>query len=57
VDTDVSPLMTQQLYADLINLDPALPVTYVPMPGFDHGTASAPSLVKFVKQFLVIRGN
>jgi pimeloyl-ACP methyl ester carboxylesterase len=57
VDTDVSPLMTQQLYADLIRLDPALPVTYVPMPGFDHGTASAPSLVKFVKQFLVIRGN
>jgi hypothetical protein len=57
VDTDVSPLMTQQLYADLINLDPALPVTYFPMAGFDHGTASAPSLVKFVKQFLVIRGN
>ena len=57
VDTDVSPLMTQQLYADLINLDPTLPVTYFPMPGFDHGTASAPSLVKFVKQFLVIRGN
>ena len=56
-DTDVSPVMTQQLYADLIKIDPALPVTYVPMPGFDHGTASAPSLVKFVKQFLVIKGN
>ena len=56
-DTDVSPVMSQQLYADLIKLDPALPVTFIPMPGFDHGTASSPSLLRFVKQFLVIKGN
>jgi pimeloyl-ACP methyl ester carboxylesterase len=56
-DIDVAPVMTQQLYADLINLDPALPVTYIPMPGYDHMSASAPSLINFVKRFLVIRGN
>ncbi|MEI7830241.1 MAG: lipase family protein [Prolixibacteraceae bacterium] len=55
-DTDVSPLMSSQLYADLIKLDPALPVTYIPLPGMDHSTASAPSLVAFVKRFLVIKG-
>jgi len=55
-DTDVSPLMTSQLYTDLIKLDPNLPVTYIPMPGLDHGGASAPSLVNFVKRFLVIKG-
>jgi len=57
VDTDVTPLMSQQLYNDLVKLDPTLPVTYLPMAGFDHGGASAPSLVNFVKRFLVIRGN
>lgn len=56
-DTDVSPLMSSQLYADLIKLDAALPVTYIPMAGFDHGSASAPSLVSFVKKFLTIKGN
>jgi len=55
-DTDVSPLMSSQLYADFMKLDPTLPVTYVPMPGLDHGGASAPSLVNFVKRFLVIKG-
>ncbi len=57
VDTDVTPLMSQQLYNDLVKLDPSLPVTYIPMAGYDHGGASAPSLVNFVKRFLVIRGN
>lgn len=56
-DTDVSPLMSSQLYADLMKLDGSLPVTYIPMPGFDHGSASAPSLVSFVKKFLAVRGN
>jgi len=55
-DTDVTPLMTKQLYDNLMLLDPTLPVTYIPMPGLDHGSASAPSLVNFVKRFLVIRG-
>lgn len=55
-DTDVSPEMTRQLYDDLIKLDATLPVTYIPMPGMNHGTASAPSLVNFVKRFLVIKG-
>lgn len=55
-DTDVSPLMTSQLYTDLMNLDPTLPVTYIPLAGMDHGQASAPSLVAFVKRFLVIKG-
>ncbi len=54
-DTDVTPVMTSQLYADLMKLDPTLPVTYIPMPGYDHGGASAPSLVNFVKRFLVIK--
>jgi len=48
--------MTKQLYDNLMLLDPTLPVTYIPMPGLDHGSASAPSLVNFVKRFLVIRG-
>lgn len=56
-DTDVSPAMSEQLYDDLVQLDPALPVTYIPMPGLDHGGASAPSLISFVKKFLVIKGN
>lgn len=56
VDTDVTPLMSQQLYDDLIKLNPALPVTYIPMPGFDHTGASAPSMLSFVKRFLVIKG-
>lgn len=55
-DTDVSPEMTRQLYDDLIKLDATLPVTYIPMAGMNHGTASAPSLVNFVKRFLVIKG-
>lgn len=55
-DTDVSPMMTSQLYADLMKLDPALPVTYIPLPGMDHGMASVPSLANFVKRFLVIKG-
>ena len=55
-DTDVSPLMTKQLYDNLMLLDSTLPVTYVPMAGMDHGSASAPSLVNFVKRFLVIKG-
>jgi pimeloyl-ACP methyl ester carboxylesterase len=55
-DTDVSPLMTSQLYSNLMKLDPAMPVTYIPLPGMDHGMASAPSLVAFVKRFLVIKG-
>lgn len=55
-DTDVSPLMSKQLYDDLMKLDPSLPVTYIPMAGLDHGGASAPSLVNFVKRFLVIKG-
>jgi dipeptidyl aminopeptidase/acylaminoacyl peptidase len=56
-DTDVSPLMSSQLYSDLMKLDPSLPVTYIPLAGLDHGGASAPALVKFVSRFLVIRGN
>jgi pimeloyl-ACP methyl ester carboxylesterase len=56
-DTDVSPTMSRQLYEDLMKLDPALPVTYIPMPGLDHGSASAPSLISFIKKFLVIKGN
>ena len=55
-DTDVSPLMTKQLYDNLMLLDPTLPVTYIPMAGMDHGSASAPSLVNFMKRFLLIRG-
>lgn len=56
VDSDVTPLMSQQLYDELVKLNPALPVTYIPMPGFDHTGASAPSMLSFVKRFLVIRG-
>jgi dipeptidyl aminopeptidase/acylaminoacyl peptidase len=56
-DTDVTPLMSQQLYDNLVKLNPALPVTYLPMPGYDHVGASAPSLLGFVKRFLLIRGN
>jgi len=56
-DTDVSPAMSRQLYEDLLKLDPALPLTYIPMPGLDHGSASAPSLISFIKRFLVIKGN
>lgn len=56
-DTDVSPAMSKQLYDDLVKLDPTLPVTYIPMAGLDHGGASAPSLVSFVRKFLSIRGN
>ncbi len=55
-DTDVSPLMTSQLYTDLMNLDSTLPVTYIPLAGMDHGGAAVPSLVGFVKRFLVIKG-
>ncbi len=55
-DTDVPPAMTSTLYNDLMALDKTLPVTYIPLPGMDHGVASAPSIVKFVKQFLVIKG-
>ncbi len=55
-DTDVPPVMTQQLYDDLMKLDPTLPVTYIPLAGMDHGLASAPSLINFVKRFLVIKG-
>ena len=55
-DTDVTPLMSLNLYNDLIKLDPALPVTYLPLPGMDHSTASAPSLINFVMRFLVIKG-
>jgi pimeloyl-ACP methyl ester carboxylesterase len=56
IDTDVSPAMTKTLYDDLMKLDPSLPVTYIPMPGMDHTLASAPSLINFVKRFLVIKG-
>jgi hypothetical protein len=56
IDTDVSPVMTKNLYDDLMKLDPSLPVTYIPMPGMDHTLASAPSLINFVKRFLVIKG-
>jgi hypothetical protein len=56
-DTDVSPTMSKNLYDDLVKLDPSLPVTYIPMPGLDHGGASAPSLITFIKKFLAIRGN
>jgi alpha-beta hydrolase superfamily lysophospholipase len=56
-DTDVNPLMSKQLYEDLMKLDPALPVTYIPLPGLDHGLASAPSLITFVKRFLTIKGS
>jgi pimeloyl-ACP methyl ester carboxylesterase len=55
-DTDVSPLMSKQLHEDLLKVDPAAPVTYLPLAGMDHGLASAPSLVSFVKRFLVIKG-
>ena len=55
-DTDVDPLMSKQLYDDLMKIDPALPVTYIPMANLDHVGASAPSLVKFVSRFLVIKG-
>ena len=56
-DTDVSPIMSKQLYEDLMKIDPMLPVTYIPMANLDHGGASAPSLVNFVGRFLVIKGN
>jgi pimeloyl-ACP methyl ester carboxylesterase len=56
-DTDVNPIMSKQLYEDLMKLDPMLPVTYIPMANLDHGGASAPSLVNFVSRFLVIKGN
>ncbi len=55
-DTDVSPEMSKQLYEDLMKLDATLPVTYIPMAGMNHGMASAPSLVNFVKRFLAIKG-
>ena len=55
-DMGVSPLMTSQLYTDLMSLDSTLPVTYIPMAGLDHEGAIAPSLVAFVKRFLVIKG-
>lgn len=55
-DTDVSPEMTRTLYNDLMKLDSTLPVTYIPMAGLDHGGASAPSLINFIKRFLVIKG-
>jgi len=54
-DTDVAPEMSKQLYDDLMKLDATLPVTYIPMAGMNHGSASAPSLVNFVKRFLVIK--
>lgn len=56
-DKDVSPSMSKQLYDEMIKLDPNLPVTYIPLAGLDHGSASAPSLISFVKKFLVIKGN
>jgi len=56
-DTDVTPLMTQNLYNELMKLDPSLPVTYIPLPGMDHGAASAPSLINFMSRFLVIKGS
>lgn len=55
-DTDVTPLMSSTLYNDLMGLDKTLPVTYLPMPGLDHGSASAPALINFVKRFLAIKG-
>jgi len=55
-DTDVTPLMSSTLYNDLMSLDKTLPVTYIPMPGLDHGGASAPALINFVKRFLAIKG-
>ncbi len=55
-DTDVNPIMSKQLYEDLMKIDPSLPVTYLPMANLDHGGASAPSLVNFVSRFLVIKG-
>ena len=55
-DLDVPPSMTSQLYADLMNLDASLPVTYIPLAGMDHMQASVPSLAAFVKRFLVIKG-
>lgn len=55
-DTDVPPLMSSTLYNDLMNLDKTLPVTYIPMAGLDHSSASAPTLINFVKRFLVIKG-
>ncbi len=55
-DTDVSPIMSKTLYDDLMKMDATLPVTYIPMAGLDHGGASAPSLINFVKRFLVIKG-
>jgi pimeloyl-ACP methyl ester carboxylesterase len=55
-DIDVSPAMSKQLYDDMIKLDPALPVTYIPLAGMDHGLAAAPSVITFVKRFLTIKG-
>jgi len=55
-DTDVAPVVSKQLYDDLMTLDPTLPVTYLPMAGMDHGTASAPAIINFVKRFLLIKG-
>ena len=55
-DTDVTPAMSSALYNDLMSLDKTLPVTYIPMPGLDHSSASAPALINFVKRFLVIKG-
>ena len=55
-DTDVTPAMSSTLYNDLMSLDKTLPVTYIPMPGLDHSSASAPALINFVKRFLVIKG-
>lgn len=55
-DADVTPIMSSNLYNDLMGLDKTLPVTYIPMPGLDHGAASAPALINFVKRFLVIKG-
>lgn len=55
-DLDVPPALTQQLYDNLIKIDPSLPVTYLPLAGMDHGMASAPSILLFVKKFLSIKG-
>lgn len=56
-DQDVTPQTSKQLYDDLVKLDAALPVTYMPLAGLNHGTASAPAIIAFIKQFLTIRGN
>ena len=55
-DLNVPPAMSQQLYDDLMKLDPVLPVTYLPLVGMDHGQASSPSMLIFVKKFLIIKG-